>query len=66
MNIAKFDIKILAKWHITIGMYNQFAEYALTAKFQVSISPFFIQCNKIEVFFCFVYALRNTFNLHYS
>ena len=63
MYIAQLHIKVLAQRHIAIGVNHQFAEYALAAQFEISVSPFLIQCHKIEILFRVVYALRNVLDI---
>ena len=59
MDVAQFDTKVLAKWHITIAMHHKIAHNALAAQPQPSVAPFVIESHKVKVLLRVVDTLGN-------
>ena len=59
MYVTKHEVQILALRHISVGMYDKLAKYALAAKTQKAITPFVVERDKIIIFLRGMNALGN-------
>lgn len=58
MDIAQHDTQVLAQRHISICVYDQFAENAVTPQMQMTLPPFVVERDKIVILLCVMNVLR--------
>ena len=62
MDIPQYYVKVLAKRHVAVTMYDETTHDALTTKPKMSVSPFTIECHEVVVFLRIMDALWNLFH----
>ena len=59
VDVTKNDVKILAKWHVTVAVDDETTHDALAAQTQMPVAPLVIECHKVEVLLRIVDAHGN-------
>lgn len=62
MDIAQYDIQVLAKRHIAVAVDDEITQDALTSQSQFAITPLVIKCHEVKILLCLANTRRNLIN----